>query len=158
MSHSHTFRDSLAYRVGPAVCKLLDRHAEKIDILIFDGQGIAHPRGIGLAAHIGALYNKPSIGITRNSLFGRYIEPARGRFNHSPITHPKTGQVIGCTVSLGENCNPIFVSPGHLCDVPSAFEFLKHITASKDCVPRPIQRAHSGANRIVKQKPWSKEK
>src|SRR5437868_1965378 len=44
----------LAYRVGPAVCNLLDKHADRLDLLVFDGQGIAHPRGIGLAAHIGA--------------------------------------------------------------------------------------------------------
>jgi deoxyribonuclease V len=145
----------LAYRVGPAVCKLLDRHVDKVDILIFDGQGIAHPRGIGLAAHIGALYNKPSIGITRNSLFGRYIEPARGRFNYSGVTHPKTGQLIGYAVSLGDNCNPIYVSPGHRCDVPSAFDFLKRISEPRDCVPKPIRRAHAGANRLVREKPWS---
>ena len=136
----------LAYRVGPAVCKLLDDHVDEVDLLLFDGQGVAHPRGVGLAAHIGALYDKPAIGITRHNLYGDHIAPPSGWFNRSELRDPKTGYLLGFAVSLGVLCDPCYVSPGHRFDAESAMEIVKRVSRRGDCLPRPIRRAHADAN------------
>lgn len=136
----------LAFRVGPAICKLLDEVIEGVDLLLFDGQGIAHRRGLGLAAHIGVLYDKPSIGVTRNNLYGDFTEPPAGRFNRSQITDPRTARVIGYAVSLGEGCDPCYLSPGHKVSLDDAFEIVCRISGDDTCFPRPIRRAHAIAN------------
>lgn len=135
-----------AFRVGPVICKLLDDVIKEIDLLFFIGQGIAHNRGVGLASHIGVLYNKPSIGATRKSLYGNYVEPAKGRFNSSYLTHPINGKVIGYSVSLGEDCEPFFISPGHNISTHDALTIVNNISGEDTCFPRPLRRAHAIAN------------
>lgn len=137
----------LAYRVGPAVCRLLDECIDEVDLLLFDGQGIAHPRGIGIASHIGALYDKPAIGVTRNSLYGQYMAPPPGRLTYSEIRDPATHALIGYAVSLGENCSPCYVSPGHRFDPQTALKIISQVSRKGDCLPRPLRRAHTAANR-----------
>lgn len=136
----------LAFRVGPAVCDLLDAVKHPIDLLLIDGQGISHKRGIGLASHIGVLYNKPSIGVTRKNLYGEYIDPPRGNFNHSNLNDPRSGKPLGYAVSLGEKCEPCFVSPGHLMSIDDSLEIIKKISGADACFPRPLRKAHAIAN------------
>jgi deoxyribonuclease V len=141
----------LAFRVGPAICKLLDQVETEIDLLIFDGQGIAHPRGLGIASHIGVLYNIPSIGVTRNNLYGAYIEPPKGRGNRSELTHPRTGATIGFALSLGEECEPCFVSPGHRVSIIDTAEIICKMTKPNSCFPEALQKAHRVANSVAKR-------
>ena len=135
----------LAFRVGPAVCALLDDVADEVDLLLFDAQGIAHPRGIGLASHIGVLYDKSSIGITRNPLFGRFVPPVPGRFNYTNILHPERNTTIGYALSLEVDCEPVYVSPGHRISLPETLEMVCKI-AGRGCFPKPLRRAHAAAN------------
>lgn len=136
----------LAFRVGPAVCALLDEAIEHVDLLLFDAQGIAHPRRMGLAAHIGVLYNKPSIGVTRNALFGRFVDPLPGRFTYTKILHPETNVAIGYAVSMGEHCRPFYVSPGHRVTHQEALNIVRRVAGKEGCFPRPLRRAHARAN------------
>ncbi len=140
----------LAFRVGPAICRLLDQVSEQVDVLLFDGQGIAHKRGLGLASHIGILYNKPSIGVTRHHLFGNFSHPPTGKLSSTPITHPQTHRTIGYALCLGDNCEPCFVSAGHRISVKDSLSFVCKI-AGEGCFPRPLNRAHTIANATARK-------
>ncbi len=146
-----------AFRVGPAVCAVLDGFMDDIDLLLVDGQGTAHPRGFGLASHIGVLYNTPAVGVTRNNLFGSYNEPPTGWGNHSPIINPSTGRTIGYALSLGKKSAPFFVSPGHLFSAVDAVQLALKVSRPDDAVPEPLKHVHRWANAEAR-KHWRQTK
>ncbi len=145
----------LAFRVGPAICLALDKISDKIDVLLFDGQGSAHPIGFGLASHVGVLFNKPSIGITKKALFGKYYGLPEGRC-HTELKHPKTKMVIGYCISPGNNKEPFFMSPGHQITLAESFEVVQMI-AKDNRLPKPIRVVHARANSLAR-KYWDKMK
>ena len=99
-----------AYREGPALTALLDGLGERPDLAIMDVQGVAHPRGIGLAAHVGALYDVPTIGITRKRIWGRHERvPAGWRDATASGERP----TIGWAYRRKADDEPVFASPGH---------------------------------------------
>ena len=140
----------LAFRVGPAICALLDDVADEFDLLVFDAQGIAHARGLGLASHIGVLYDKPSIGITRNPLFGSFVPPVPGKFTHTSILHPRRNITIGYVLCLGVGCEPVYVSPGHRISLRETLIVMRKI-AGRGCFPQPLRRAHAAANAAARK-------
>ncbi len=83
------------------------------DIIICDAQGIAHPRGLGLASHLGIVLNVPTIGCAKKRLFGNYEMPETNRGAMSDLLHEETQQIIGKVVRTQENIKPVFVSVGH---------------------------------------------
>lgn len=136
----------LAFRVGPAICLALDQITSKIDLFLFDGQGIAHPVNFGLASHIGVLFNKPSIGVTKKALFGKYSMPSK--FSHTDLKHPKTKLTIGYCVSTGYE--PFFVSPGHQITLEKSFAIIKMISGHS-YLPNPVRIVHERANRLARE-------
>ena len=144
----------LAFRVGPAICTVIDKFVNEIDLLLFDGQGIAHPAGFGLASHIGVLFNKPSIGITKKSLFGNYSSPSKG-ICHTDLRHPRTNKTIGYCMSFGYNYEPFFMSPGHQITLWESLNVLRMITKKNDRLPYSIRFVHGQANRLAKEH-WRK--
>ena len=146
----------LAFRVGPAVCSAIEELVENVDLLLFDGQGIAHPLGFGLASHIGVLFNKPSIGVTRKILFGQYSPPPKEYMLHTELKHPVKKTAIGYCISTGKKFEPFFMSPGHRITLSQSFVVIKMITDS-GYLPRPIRIAHAEANRLAREC-WSKRK
>jgi deoxyribonuclease V len=101
----------LAFREGPAVVEALAKLRSQPDLLIFDGQGIAHPRRCGLASHIGLLLDMPAIGCAKTRLSGRYEEPHTEKGSYSYL---KDGdETIGAVVRSRSNIRPLFVSIGH---------------------------------------------
>lgn len=145
----------LAFRVGPAICLALDKVADKVDLFLFDGQGIAHPLGFGLASHIGVLFNKPSIGITKKALFGQYYGLPEGKC-HTELKHPKTKKNIGYCISPGDSNKPFFMSPGHQITLTESFEVVQMI-AKDNRLPRPIRVVHARANNLAREY-WNKMK
>ncbi|NIS09623.1 MAG: endonuclease V, partial [Candidatus Dadabacteria bacterium] len=79
----------LSFREGPAILQTLDDLKHTPDLLVFDGQGIAHPRGLGIASFIGVLTGIPSFGIAKKKLFGEYTEPDIEAGSHSDLLHPE---------------------------------------------------------------------
>src|SRR5208337_3463356 len=69
----------LSFREGPAMFNAVKSLVSVPDILLFDGQGVAHPRGLGIAAHLGVLLDRPSIGCAKSRLVGEYLDPPRSR-------------------------------------------------------------------------------
>jgi deoxyribonuclease V len=114
----------LSFREGPAILDALGHLTIVPDLLIFDGQGIAHPRRCGLASHIGLLLDMPSIGCAKTRLSGRYEEPHAAKGSYS---HLKDGaEIIGAAVRTRSNVRPVFVSIGHRVSLLDSIKIVLH--------------------------------
>jgi len=132
----------LSFREGPAILAAWTKLRTLPDVLIFDGQGIAHPRGIGLAAHLGLWLERPSIGVAKSRLYGEYAEPGPSRGEGSPLYDERDpDRVIGFVLRTRAAVRPVFVSPGHRIDLPRAVEFTLR-TCSRYRLPEPTRWAH----------------
>lgn len=116
----------LSFREGPAVLDAVKGLSIRPDLLIFDGQGIAHPRGVGIAAFMGALMDMPSIGCAKTRLVGEYIEPGEKRGNWSELTHK--GEVVGAVLRTQDRVKPVFVSPGHRINIEDSVKMVLALT------------------------------
>ena len=135
----------LSFREGPLLIEAFGMLETVPDLIIFDGQGIAHPRGLGIASHLGILLNIPSIGCAKTKLWGDYIEPAREKGSRSPLT--MKGEEIGAVVRTKSGVKPLFVSPGHLVDMRGSVDIV--LTCSKKYrLPEPTRQAHLLVNRL----------
>lgn len=130
----------LAFREGPAVLAAWEKLEIKPDLLMFDGQGIAHPRGIGIASHMGLWLERPTIGVAKSRLYGRHAEVGPGRGDQADLLDTG-GRVIGKVLRTRERTNPLYVSPGHLMDVRTATQFVQDCVTSYR-LPEPTRWAH----------------
>lgn len=128
----------LSFREGPVVLDVLAALGRKPDLLLIDGQGIAHPRGLGLASHIGVLLGLPSIGCAKSRLVGDFREPGRGRGCRSRLHYG--GQTVGAVVRTRTGVRPLFISPGHLIDIPGSVRLVLR-AAPIFRIPEPLRRA-----------------
>ncbi len=108
----------LSFREVPPLLRALDRLQTEPDLVIVDGQGIAHPRRFGLASHLGLILDKPTIGCAKSRLWGRYEEPGpeQGAYTHLV----DKGEVIGAAVRTRTNVRVVYVSVGHRISLDSA--------------------------------------
>ena len=130
----------LSFREEPAVIAAYNKLKTKPDIILFDGQGIAHPRRAGLACALGITLDKPTIGCAKTRLIGEYTDPDKYRGSASPLFFKE--QVIGYVLRTKDNTNPIFVSPGH----KVALDTAKQIALAcciKYRIPEPLRFAHT---------------
>lgn len=112
----------LSFREGPVVLKALEHLEALPDLLIFDGQGIAHPRRLGIASHMGVLLDLPTIGCAKTRLVGIYEEP-KNEAGH--YTHLKDkGETIGAVVRTRSRVKPVFVSIGHKIDLDTSIHYV----------------------------------
>jgi len=112
----------LSFREGPVILDALERLGGKPDLLIFDGQGIAHPCRLGIASHIGLIVDRPSIGCAKSRLCGQYKEPGVERGSHVPLIDH--GETIGAIVRTRTNVKPVFVSIGHRVDLKTSIDYV----------------------------------
>lgn len=131
----------LAFREGPALIKAFEQLRTEPDVLVFDGQGLAHPRGMGIATHLGLVFDKPSIGCAKSLVFGRYQEPDQEKGTWAELRDPG-GRVIGAAVRSKPKTTPIFVSIGHRLDLSTAVELLIDCTRGVR-IPEPTRLAHN---------------
>lgn len=110
----------LSFREAPNVIRAFARLVHRPDIIMVDGHGIAHPRRMGIAAHLGVLLDMPTFGVAKQKLTGIFSEPGFERGQLSPLTDPKTGELIGEVIRSKNKVLPLFVSPGHRCDQATA--------------------------------------
>jgi len=129
----------LAFREAPVILECLRKSSIKPDVLIFDGQGIVHPRGFGIASHIGVLLDVPSIGVAKSRLYGVCDKPKR--VGQAEPIYDEVGNLIGYCYLSKRNTNPIYISPGHLCDPDSALSFVKSLIRGYK-LPEPTRLAH----------------
>ena len=133
----------LSFREGPAVLAAWNKLQNKPDLLMFDGQGIAHPRGIGIASQMGLWLERPTIGVAKSRLYGRHAEVGPERGDRADLLD-KNGNLIGVVLRTREKTNPLYISPGHLMDVEHAVEFVLACGAGYR-LPEPTRWAHNVA-------------
>ncbi|MEO0421855.1 MAG: deoxyribonuclease V [Pseudomonadota bacterium] len=102
----------LSFREAPVLLAALGALRITPDVLLCDGQGLAHPRRFGLACHLGLLTGIPAIGVAKSRLVGEHGEPGPARGDHTPLRHK--GERIGSVLRTRDGVNPLYVSPGHL--------------------------------------------
>lgn len=132
----------LAFREAPPVLMSLAKLEATPDILIFDGHGIAHPRMMGIATHIGILLDWPSIGCAKSRLTGSYSEPKQRFGAYSTLKDEESGAIIGVALRTRPPFNPIFVSPGHKISLDTAIAVTINTCSGKSRIPIPTQVAH----------------
>ena len=112
----------LTFREAPLILAAWEKLSVRPDLVIVDGQGIAHPRRIGLASHLGLLLGLPTIGCAKSRLLGSYDEPRRERGCKSDLVDK--GEVIGTALRTKTDVKPVFVSIGHGIDLPEAIRWV----------------------------------
>lgn len=129
----------LAFREGPVILAALERLSREPDLLIFDGQGLAHPRRMGIATHMGVLLDVPSIGCAKSRLVGTHQQPGPRKGSYARLYDE--GEVIGAVLRTRDRVNPIYVSIGHRIDLERAIDFVLRC-CTKYRLPEPIRWAH----------------
>jgi deoxyribonuclease V len=120
--------------------KAITKIKSEPDAIILDAQGIAHPRGIGLASHIGLILDKPSIGCAKTRLIGEYNEVGKEVGDYTLLTIK--GKVVGAVLRTRKNVKPVFISPGHKIDLNTSIDLvLKCCRGYRQ--PEPIRQAHN---------------
>jgi deoxyribonuclease V len=112
----------LTFREGPVVLAALEKLDTWPDLFLFDGQGLAHPRRMGLAAHLGVILDQPSIGCAKSRLTGSHDEPGQDVGDWAPLR--AEDEVIGAVLRTRTGVKPVFVSVGHRIDLPTAIDFV----------------------------------
>jgi deoxyribonuclease V len=136
----------LAFREGPSFLSAWDKLRYKPDLVMFDGHGIAHPRGIGLASQMGILIGRPTIGVAKSHLYGIYRETGSNRGDYT-FLHDESNQkqVIGAVLRTKDNTRPLYISPGHLIDVRQSIGFVMACVKTHR-LPETTRLAHQAAS------------
>ena len=135
----------LTFREGPALLEAFAKLRRTPDLAIFDGQGIAHPRGIGLASHLGLFLNIPTIGCAKTRLVGSYCAVGEKAGSHVPLT--LGSRIIGYAVRTRDKIKPLFISPGHGLSLQKAVEVILSCCRGYR-LPEPVRNAHLAVNRF----------
>jgi deoxyribonuclease V len=134
----------LSYREGPAIIDAVGRLKRRPDVILVDGQGIAHPRRIGIASHLGLLLDIPTIGCAKTRLIGEYRDPAFQKGKWSALYHQ--GEIIGAVLRTRDGVRPLFISPGHRIDLGSAVRLVLACVKTYR-VPEPLRCADQASKR-----------
>ncbi len=135
----------LSFREGAVILDAWSRLPLLPDLLLFDGQGIAHPRGMGIAAQMGLWLERPTIGVGKTRLYGSFAPPGNQRGDGSPLWDEKDPSCeIGAVLRTRTGCKPLFISPGHRMDIPRAVDFVLRCGAGYR-LPEPTRLAHQAA-------------
>ncbi len=136
----------LAFRELPALMGALQKLATEPDVVICDGQGTAHPRGLGIACHLGLYINVPTLGCGKSRLIGTYDVPGLKKGN-STVLYYKNREV-GRVVRTRDNVKPVFVSAGNNISQESASHLVVS-ACSKYRIPDPVRAAHKLAGEVM---------
>jgi len=136
----------LSFREGPILIKTFQKLKIKADVMIYDGQGIAHPRGMGLASHMGLWFDLPSIGCAKTPLLSEFIPPGPSKGNFQLIQ--REGKEVGAVLRTKDNVKPLFISPGHRIDLLTSIQVVL-TTCQRYRIPEPLRRAHHATQNML---------
>jgi deoxyribonuclease V len=153
----------LSFRETPALLEAWEKLNTAPDVVMLDGQGLAHPRRFGIACHFGLITGQPTLGCAKTVLIGRYDEPDERAGSYSLMT--QKGETVGAAVRTKDRVAPVYVSVGNMIDLPGAIDLtlrcVKGYTAqsgslfesgpaskSKYRIPEPTRQAHLLVNEI----------
>jgi deoxyribonuclease V len=145
----------LSFREAPAMIETWQKLKQKPDILVVDGQGIAHPRRLGIATHIGLMLDIPTIGCAKSVLYGNFEMPdvKAGSVSYlfdspkSEASRYNRGEVIGAVLRTKDNVKPVIVSPGHKVSLEQSIDIMKNTTRGYR-IPEPTRLAHQLVNQF----------
>ena len=129
----------LSFRELPAVLEALDQLRAPPDLLLCDGQGIAHPRRLGIASHLGLLTDLPSIGVAKTRLCGTGEEPPDQRGAWTPLQ--MNGEIIGAVLRTRPGVKPLYISPGHRISLETAIRYVM-ACCPRYRLPETTRQAH----------------
>jgi len=129
----------LSFREAPVCIAAVEKLKTNPDVFLIDGQGIAHPRRLGLAAHLGLFFDKPTIGCAKSRLIGTFDKPPLDKGSHTPLKDKE--QIIGAVLRTRTNVKPLFISVGHKCILDDAIAITLACT-TKYRLPEPTRMAH----------------
>ncbi len=135
----------LSFREIPSVAGALEKVETAVDALILDAQGLAHPRRMGLASHLGLFLDVPTVGCAKSLLVGSYEEPGEEKASATNLVHRQ--EVVGRVVRTRSRVSPVFVSVGNRIDLESAVELVL-ACCTRYRLPETTRRAHDAANRL----------
>ena len=116
----------LSFREIPAVLDALEKIKTTPDMILCDGQGIAHPRKLGIASHLGLLIDMPTIGVAKSRLIGKHEELAETKGSTQPLIH--NGETIGAVLRSRTGVKPLYISSGHRISLPTAIDYVLRCT------------------------------
>jgi deoxyribonuclease V len=129
----------LSFREIPAILDALDKLTIQPDLLLMDGQGIAHPRRVGIASHLGLVTGMPSIGVGKSRLTGRHAEPPAEKGGWTPLL--SRGETIGAVLRTRPGCRPLYISTGHRVSLETAIAWVLRAT-TRYRLPETTRAAH----------------
>ncbi|WP_416139939.1 deoxyribonuclease V [Halomonas sp. HK25] len=136
----------LSFREVPAALEAFDKLAARPDLVMVDGQGIAHPRRLGVASHLGLWLDLPTIGVAKSRLCGRHGEPGPQRGDWTPLVDVPEDEVIGAVLRSRVGVKPLFVSPGHRVSLATALDWVVGCLG-RTKLPEPTRLADRLASR-----------
>ncbi len=135
----------LSFRELPVVLDAFRGLSTIPDAVLVDGQGIAHPRRLGLASHLGLWLDLPTVGCAKSRLCGEHAEPGMRRGDLVPLLLKE--DEVGAVLTTRDRVKPMYISPGHLIDVAGAVELVLACTR-RYRMPEPTRLAHHLSNRL----------
>jgi deoxyribonuclease V len=132
----------LSFRESPLILAACEKLAINPDLILVDGQGVAHPRRMGLASHLGLLLNTPTIGCAKSRLCGSHKVPGVAPGSYAELTD--NGEIIGAALRTKLGASPVYVSIGHKVDLPTAIHWVLECCRGHR-LPEPARLAHLAA-------------
>ncbi len=135
----------LSFREVPVLLEILPKIKSKVQVVLVDGHGAAHPRGMGMASHLGLHLDIPTVGCAKNSLAGKWELPGPNKGDHSWIF--LNGTKVGAVLRTRDRVRPVFVSPGHRIGLEGALRVVLCCLNGRR-IPEPLREAHMLVERL----------
>ncbi|MBL7220732.1 MAG: endonuclease V [Phycisphaerae bacterium] len=135
----------LSFREAPAVIAAVEKLIPRPDLLMCDGQGLAHPRGLGLASHVGLWLDMPTIGVAKSRLCGTHRAPGENRRCRTQLWYG--GRVVGAVLRTRSGVKPLYISVGHRVSLAQAVSWTLRCGRGVR-LPEPTRKAHQLVTRL----------
>lgn len=137
----------LSFREAPVILSACEKLSTTPDLVLVDGQGIAHPRRLGIASHLGLLWDKPTIGCAKSRLCGKHAPVGTERGDSAKLVDGK--ETIGAVLRTRTNIKPLFISTGHKISLETAVQWVLNCSSGYR-LPEPTRLAHQAAGGQLK--------
>lgn len=134
----------LSFRETPLIIEAMENLKNLPHVILVDGNGVAHPRGLGLASHLGIILDIPTVGCAKSRLLGHHPEPGPQKGEWAPWYYQ--GRLLGAVVRSREGTKPIYVSVGHRVTLKDAIQLV--LSCCRYRIPEPIRAAHREVNHL----------